>query len=255
MRHLGCRSSNLHVLGCASALNARAGAVHCHHSAKGDLVMIDTAVIAGIPAPTLQVIGAGLGRTGTASLREALVRLGFGPCDHMRENFAHPERFALWEAALRHKDAGEPIDWRPLLDGFQAIVDWPGAYFWRELTAAHPQAKVVLTVRDPERWVDSIQQTIFSVLDGVGPGVSHDIIYTRTFNGRLRDRAHCQAVFARHNQAVRETIAPDRLLVFDVKEGWEPLCAFLGVPAPADESFPRVNEAATFQNEERRELR
>src|SRR5215208_974592 len=96
MRHLGCRSSHRPVLGCASAPSARADAFHCHHSAKGDLVMTDTAVRAGIPAPTLQVIGAGLGRTGTASLREALVRVGFGPCDHMRENFAHPERFALW---------------------------------------------------------------------------------------------------------------------------------------------------------------
>lgn len=99
--------------------------------------MTDTDVSTGIPAPTLQVIGAGFGRTGTASMREALVRLGFGPCDHMVENFEHQERFALWDEALRRKTAGEPIDWRPLLSGFQAIVDWPGAYFWEELTAAH----------------------------------------------------------------------------------------------------------------------
>ena len=115
--------------------------------------MTDTAVSTGIPAPTLQVIGAGFGRTGTASMREALVRLGFGPCDHMVENFEHQERFALWDEARRRKDAGEPIDWRPLLSGFQAIVDWPGAYFWEELTAAHPEAKVVLTVRDPRALV------------------------------------------------------------------------------------------------------
>lgn len=216
--------------------------------------MTDTAARGGIPAPALQVVGAGFGRTGTLSLRAALVRLGFGPCDHMVENHLHIERFALWHEALRRKTAGEPIDWHLLLDGFQAIVDWPGAYFWRELTAAHPRAKVILTVRDPERWYDSIQATIFSVLDGVGPGVSHDIIYTRTFNGRLRDRAHCQAVFARHNQAVRETIAPDRLLVFDVAAGWKPLCAFLGVPAPVDEPFPHGNDRAAFRTDTQAKL-
>ena len=213
--------------------------------------MTATTVIAGVPVPTLRVIGAGVGRTGTVSMREALVRLGFGPCDHMLENLEHPERFALWAEALRHKDAGAPIDWRPLLTGFQAIVDWPGAYFWRELTAAHPKAKVILTVRDPDRWYDSIERTIFHMIaeSGSEPGldVPNEIIRDRTFQGRLTDRAHCQAVFTEHNQAVREAIAPDRLLVFDVKDGWEPLCAFLDVPVPEDEPFPHANDTAAFQ--------
>ena len=211
--------------------------------------MTDTAGREGVPSPTLQVIGAGFGRTGTASMRDALVRLGFGPCDHMVENEEHPERFALWDEALRQKTADEPIDWRPLLTGFQAIVDWPGAYFWRELTTAHPEAKVVLTVRDPERWVDSISATIFAMSDEQLPEGSRDIIFTRTFNNRLTDRAFCLAVFARHVQAVRETIAPNRLLVFDVREGWEPLCAFLGVPVPENEPFPHVNDTAAFQTD------
>jgi hypothetical protein len=217
--------------------------------------MTDTPAQAGIAASTIRVIGAGFGRTGTLSLREALVRLGCDPCDHMRENFEHPQRFALWDEASRRKTAGEPIDWRPLLDGFQAIVDWPGAYFWRELTAAHPQAKVILTVRDPERWYDSIQATIFTLRDDQLPAVARDLIFTRTFDGRLTDRAHCQAVFAEHNQAVQEAITSDRLLVFDVKHGWQPLCAFLGVPVPDDEPFPRVNDIAAFQHEERQERR
>src|SRR5918993_932225 len=201
-----------------------------------------------ISAPTLQIIGAGFGRTGTASLREALVQLGCGPCDHMVVNFEHPERFALWDEALRRKTAGEPIDWRPLLADFPAIVDWPGAYFWKELTAAHRNAKVILTVRDPQRWYDSISATIFTLRDDQLPAGPRDIIFSRTFDGRLTDRDHCQAVFARHVQAVRETIAPDRLLVFDVKEGWEPLCAFLGVPVPKDEPFPHVNDTAAFHS-------
>jgi hypothetical protein len=211
--------------------------------------MTDTPVMAGIPAPTMQVIGAGFGRTGTASMREALVRLGFGPCDHMVENEEHPGRFALWDEALRRKTAGEAIDWRPLLTGFQAIVDWPGAYFWRELTVTHPDAKVLLTVRDPERWVDSVQATIFTMTDDQLPAGSRDIIFTRTFNDRLTDRAACLAVFNQHVQHVRETIAPERLLVFDVKQGWEPLCAFLGVPVPEDEPFPHVNDTAAFQTD------
>src|SRR3954463_11349944 len=113
------------------------------HAIGGEF-MTNTAVVAGIPATTLRVIGTGFGRTGTASMRDALVRLGFAPCDHMVENFEHQERFALWDEALQRKTVGEPTDWRPLLTGFQAIVDWPGAYFWRELAAAHPDAKVVL---------------------------------------------------------------------------------------------------------------
>jgi hypothetical protein len=207
--------------------------------------MTDSVVRAGIPSPTLQVFGAGFGRTGTLSLREALIRLGFGPCAHMLDNVEHPERFALWGEALRCKHADEPIDWQPLLSGFRAIVDWPGAYFWRELAAAHPQAKVILTIRDPERWYDSIQATIFSLPEQSGAG--RNIARNHVFGGRVTDRAHCQAVLATHNQAVQQTIAPERLLVFDVKDGWGPLCAFLDLPVPEDEPFPHANEPAAFQ--------
>ena len=212
--------------------------------------MTDEEAPVGIAAPGIAVIGAGFGRTGTASLRQALQRLGFDPCDHMHENFDHPERFALWEEAVRCKDAGEPIDWRPLLSPYRAIVDWPGAYFWRELTSAHPQAKVILTVRDPDRWYDSISATIFPLLEHLaedgGPALPGDVVMARTFSGITDDRARCIAVFAAHNAAVRAAIAPERLLVFDVKEGWEPLCAFLGVPVPDGEAFPRRNDTAEF---------
>jgi sulfotransferase family protein len=215
---------------------------------KGDeqVTEVDTIPRAGIPAPTLQVIGPGFGRTGTLSLRTALRRLGFAPGDHMLENLEHPERFALWAEALRRKDAGEPIDWRPLLAGYRAIVDWPGAYFWRELVAAHPAAKVVLTVRDPARWYASVQATIFPLLDGDDCGVAHTIVRDRTFGNRFADRAHCQAVLAAHILAVRAAVPPERLLVFDVQAGWGPLCAFLGVPVPADELFPHVNDTTSF---------
>ena len=225
--------------------------------------------VVGMPSPTLAIIGAGFGRTGTLSLREALVRLGFGPCDHMLENFEHPERFALWKEALRRKRIGEPIDWRPLLDGYRAIVDWPGAFFWRELIAAHPDARVILTVRDPSRWYESCLATIFSMraradespraramlrLVGLviprmreGFQIVDDVIWSGTFDGRFADREHALRVFAEHSRDVQETVPGERLLVFDVKQGWAPLCAFLGVPIPEGEPFPHVNDAESFQ--------
>ena len=209
------------------------------------------AIPEGIPVPTLQVIGAGFGRTGTASLKQALESLGVGPCDHMHENFENPQRFALWREALRRKEAGEPIDWRPLLSEYRSIVDWPGAYFWRELTSAHPHARVILSLRDPERWHASVTATIFPFLQHLAEtgdeSLPGDVIMERTFAQRTDDRTHCLAVFAAHNQAVRDAIPPDRLLIFDVKEGWGPLCAFLDVPIPEGEPFPHLNDTAEFQ--------
>jgi hypothetical protein len=231
--------------------------------------LAETTEPAGIPSPHLAVIGTGFGRTGTLSLREALERLGFAPCDHMLENFEHPERFVLWKDAVEHKRCGEPIDWRPLLGGYRAIVDWPGAFFWKELIATHRGAKVILTVRDPARWYESTLATIFGVraradesplaraamrlLGAVIPGmregfqVVDDVIWEGTFGGRFADREHALRVYADHIGDVRASVPADRLLVFDVREGWGPLCAFLGVPVPAGESFPRVNDAASFQ--------
>ena len=119
-------------------------------------------VVVGVPSSTLDVICVGFGRAGTHSLREALRRLGVSPSEHTENCNAHPERYALWLEALRRKRAGEPIDWRPLFTGYRATLDWPGAYFWRELIAAHPAAKVILTVRDPERWYESASATIYA---------------------------------------------------------------------------------------------
>jgi hypothetical protein len=223
------------------------------------------------------VVGAGLGRTGTLSLHAALERLGFAPCEHMTNCFAHPERFALWLEAVRRKRAGEPIDWRPLFTGYRATVDWPGAFFWRELTAAHPEAKVILTVRDPERWYDSARATIYAATQGrsatsaarllyglmvrANPRAGHgfrtvnETVWDGTMEGRFEDRDAAIRIFEEHNREVIATIPPDRLLVFDVKEGWRPLCAFLGVPVPMGEPFPHVNDTADFSRRQRDQYR
>ena len=235
--------------------------------------MTTRAVPVGIPSPTLKVIGAGLGRTGTLSLHAALERLGFAPCEHMTNCFAHPERFALWLEAARRKRAGEPIDWRPLFTGYRATVDWPGVYFWREMIAAHPEAKVILTVRDPERWYDSARTTIYAatharnatpaarLLYGVvawanpkagrGFRTVKETVWDGTLGGKFEDRDAAMRIFEDHNREVEATVPAERLLVFDVKQGWEPLCAFLGVPVPPNEPFPHVNDASDFARRQR----
>ncbi len=224
---------------------------------------------------TLQVIGVGFGRTGTFSLKAALERLAFGPCEHMLNCFDHPERFTLWAAAAERKAKGGPIDWTPLFAGYQATVDWPGAYFWRELVNAHPGAKVILTVRDRDRWYDSTAATIHRVPKLAGSGLAgrgllavagainpaartafrltEAIIWEGTFGGRFAERDHAIGVFAAHVAAVERSVAPERLLVFDVTQGWAPLCAFLGVPVP-NEPFPHLNDGAEFERRIRQRL-
>jgi hypothetical protein len=224
--------------------------------------------VEGIPSPTLEVIGAGFGRTGTLSLYQALHRLGYFPCEKALNCNAHPERYALWLEVARRKREGQPIDWRPLLSGYRATVDWPGVYFWRELVAAHPDAKVILTVRDPDRWYDSARSTIYAryeariatpakrVLYGLrawlDPKVGHrfrtndETMWQGTFGGRFTDREHAIRVFEDHNREVQATVPEDRLLVYEVTQGWGPLCQFLGVPVPEGEPFPRTHAAAEF---------
>ncbi len=189
---------------------------------------------------TLSIVGAGLGRTGTASLKVALEKLGFGKCHHMSEVFGSPEQIALWDAAA----AGKP-DWDAIFKGYGCAVDFPTAAFWRELAAYYPKAKVILSLREPEKWVESTQETILSPQFSpamakmpFGPVVKN--VVWRFFDGRIHDRAHLLAVFNRHTEEVRRAIPKDRLLVFEAKDGWAPLCDFLSVPVPA-EPFPRVN--------------
>lgn len=199
----------------------------------------------------LDVIGAGLGRTGTTSLKLALEHLGIARCHHMTEVFHHPETAGLWEAAAE----GKPVDWEALLAGYRAAVDWPACHFYRDLARIYPNAKVILTVRDPESWFRSTQATIFGFADvaevakrPMGGFMLKAIL--PTFDGRVHDREHAIAVYERHNAEVRRAIAPERLLVYDVAQGWEPLCRFLGVPIPS-ESFPHANTTEDFRQRRR----
>lgn len=193
----------------------------------------------------LSVIGAGLGRTGTLSLKLALEQLGFGPCYHMAEVFKLPDAPAQWSAAAD----GRPVDWEVVFNGYRSTVDWPSARFYRDLADAYPEAKVILTERDPEAWFTSTQATIFNVALAEGrPSPWREMVekvVVGTFDGRIRDREHAIAVFNAHNAEVRRTITVERLLVYQVADGWAPLCAFLGVQPP-DAPMPKVNTTETF---------
>lgn len=188
----------------------------------------------------LQIIGAGLGRTGTASTKLAIEQLGLGRCYHMGEVIANPSHMAYWIAAAD----GKP-EWGTLLAGYVATTDYPACTFWRELSEYFPEAKVMLTVRDAEKWFESVNETIMSqkmieyVKDTPFGALNQRTIWD-TVEGRMADRDYMIAHFERHAAEVKATIPADRLLVFDVKQGWEPLCAFLGVPVPKG-PFPRVN--------------
>lgn len=210
----------------------------------------------------MRVIGAGFGRTGTLSLKTALERLGFGPCHHMTEVMERPEQIRRWIAL----GEGRPVDWDDLLGGYDSCVDWPSAAYWRELSEHYPEAKVVLTVRDPERWLASMQATILKQR-GRGGGFRGRAMYRlsallgtdfaafvkmtgltvggRSFGGGGYDPEHLLKSFRAHTNEVTAVIPPERLLVYEVRQGWEPLCGFLGVPVP-DEPFPRINDTADF---------
>ena len=195
---------------------------------------------------SLEVIGAGFGRTGTMSLKVALEGLGFGPCYHMVELFEHPEHLPLWEAAMR----GESVEWEELFAGYQSTADWPGAAFYKELMQRYPEAGVVLTVRDPEKWYESARNTIFN-LQGVAspraPRMAMELASQRGFDADVEDRERMIEAFDRWNEEVKEYVPAHRLLIYEVKEGWEPLCDFLGVEAPKGKPFPHLNDSDSFR--------
>jgi len=197
----------------------------------------------------IQVIGAGVGRTGTYSLKLAINRLGFGSCHHM-EAVLHDmsAQVLLWNTALNGR-----ANWKAIYDGFESAVDWPTAGFFRELIQTYPSAKFVLTLRDPENWADSFGATIYKLLaekDHAPPemkawlDMAGAVIAKTGFPAGL-DREGMIKAFTTHNEAVKYTIPASQLLVYQVKDGWEPLCKFLGVAVPA-EAFPRTNSRTEF---------
>lgn len=199
----------------------------------------------------LSIVGAGFGRTGTTSLKAALDSLGYGPCYHMSEVFAHPEHIEVWNDA----GAGKPVDWDALFEGYSAAIDYPAAHFWQELMTHYPESKVILTVRDTEDWYRSITNTIFRMIDVEMPeapefaqrqrAMARKLVVDQYLGGNATDPEHVKKSFEANNQRVIDTVPADRLLVFQVSDGWRPLCDFLGCEIP-DEDFPHRNTTQDF---------
>lgn len=210
----------------------------------------------------LKVIGAGFPRTATTSLKAALDRLGFGACHHMYEVLSRPGQVERWLPVL----SGAPIDWEHVFDGYRSAVDWPAAFFWRELTEAYPDAKVILTVRDAHHWYASFRTMLtgmrraLNATDQMTPLMESmtrfqpvmDLMGRATFgdewsSGAAADEEHAVEVFRRHIRTVQESLPAHRLLVFEASQGWAPLCDFLGVERPEGEPFPRLNDTETMR--------
>ena len=197
-------------------------------------------------AQWLTVVGAGVGRTGTLSLKFALERLLGAPCHHMIEVWTNPDQMPWWTDAIE----GRPVDWAARLARYRAVVDFPGCCFWRELREANPDALVLLSVRPAEDWYRSASRTIFTTFDDDDPAArpwldSIRRLFRDRFSDRLDDPAAMIGAYERHNDAVRREVPPDRLLEWRPEAGWGPICDRLGMAVP-DEPFPRTNSTNDF---------
>ena len=203
----------------------------------------------------MKVIGAGFGRTGTTSLKKALEDLGFGPCYHMQEVIKHPSHVNFWlEADTRSDEA-----WLHHFSAYQSGIDWPICDFHKRLAVIFPDARFILTVRDPERWYESTLATVYRVSYLIPTweskllwpisrfyDMTKDLIWNKAFKGRFTDKDFALRVYQIHVEEVKRVVPSEKLLVFDVREGWEPLCEFLGVPVP-DKPFPHLNDRRMMQ--------
>jgi hypothetical protein len=198
----------------------------------------------------LKVVGAGLGRTGTHSLKVALEQLLGGPCYHMFEVMQHPDDIAQWQLAA---EGGTP-DWKLLFERYDAAVDWPAAAFWRELADVFPDAKVLLSMRPSDEWWRSADRTIWAVsrmTPPPDPVIQAQLRMIQTllparFTPRWSEEGPSKEAYERHNAEVIASVPADRLIVWHPGDGWGPLCEGLGLPEPAD-SFPHLNTTDEFR--------
>jgi hypothetical protein len=208
----------------------------------------------------VKLIGAGLPRTATLTQRAALETLGLAPCYHMQNVFADMSAVGRWRDVLDGRLSAAEI-----LEGYPAVVDWPGSYYYRELMRAYPDARVLLSVRDGMSWARSMQRTIWGLFydDTLIRHVSDarmkvDPIWdtyiemmkemwvrTELLDGEATTLEYMATAMERFNDEVRATVPAERLLEWSPTDGWKPLCAFLGLRVP-DEPIPHINDTAQF---------
>jgi hypothetical protein len=196
----------------------------------------------------MKVIGAGFGRTGTSSLQAALEELLGGKCYHMKDIIMYPAQLKMWHDFALGKTPA--MDWKLLFTGYAASVDCPACIYYKEIMEIFPEAKIIQTVRDSQAWWKSFNR-LMSLVDKARllsffipklrklSQFADKIIIENVFGGRM-EKKNCINIFERHNQEVREWVPKDRLLEYDVTQGWEPLCDFLGVAIPK-KPFPHLN--------------
>ena len=212
----------------------------------------------------LKVIGVGFGRTGTESLYTALNQVGL-PCYHMYEvmnNKLNKSHLDFWLKVARSAP-GTQQNWETeVFSRYAAAVDNPACVVWRELMAAYPDAKVILTLhpKGPEAWRESTMETIyftenhwqFKVLELFTPfgrkfgEMVRKLIWQRGHQNTMADRDKAVAYYQQHIDTIRREVPLEKLLVFKVTDGWEPLCEFLSIPVPPT-PFPNVNSREQFQ--------
>lgn len=212
----------------------------------------------------LKVIGTGLSRTGTTTIRSVIEELGLGPCYNSGEFFTHPRGIEFWEAL----EQGKKVDFDEFFKNYNAIIGFPGYIFAQELLAKYPDAKVILSLRDPEEWYEDIANTVFvtgpthvnknfskavSEFDPYLSGcidrihaMQKRIIEDGYFEGRFADKDYAVKRFNQWNEDVKKSYSHDRLLVYRVTEGWKPICEFLGVPVPEGKAYPHLNHRDNF---------
>ncbi len=211
----------------------------------------------------IKLLNLSLGRTGTMSLKQALEDLGFGKCYHFSDMFHHPEHIEIWKSLAR----GESIDWEALFKGYQSSLYWTPSYDYQPLLDQYPDIKFILTVRDSDAWYKSVSNTVYGLnhltlsrkiglkIKGVfDPDLrklykiwelQESLLWQETFKGRFHDKDFAIQQFEKHIENVKKNVPAERLLVYKIQQGWQPLCDFLQLPVP-DADFPRVNDTASF---------
>jgi len=204
---------------------------------------------------SIKVIGAGFGRTGTASLRAALEEFGFSKCYHMYHLIEHPREIEFWE----NLNQGKQVDYDTFFEGFQSILGFPGYSFYHQLMQYYPDAKVILSVRDPEKWYESMLKTIIRANSAAKPAENFaektnleriyklqiDLVFKGYFQEEFENKSYIIKRFQQRIEEVKSIVPAKRLLVYDITQGWEPLCSFLKVPVP-DKPLFHLNERAQF---------
>jgi hypothetical protein len=198
----------------------------------------------------MKLIGAGFGRTGTMSIKKALEQLGCGPCYHMKIALFRYDHLRFFLRAWR----GKKVNWKRFYRRYNSAVDWPTCSFYKQLMAEYPDARVLLNVREPEDWYDSMKETINTIVPvfpwwfpRIMTTIHDEIIWNGNLQGAFNDREKTIEVYKAWIEEVKAAVPPEKLLVFNVKEGWKPLCDFLGVPVPEDRPFPKKNDRKSFK--------